>query len=63
MSGEKAAQAEKAETTTQAELRTIGAASPIFQMIAGADTPDGAVCGIDGVCVVPDTSSTPSSSK
>ena len=54
---------EKATQDTQTELRTIGAASPIFQMIAGVDTPDGAVCGIDGVCAVPDTSSTSSTTK
>ena len=39
-------------------LETIGRSSPVFTMIGGVDTADGAVCGVDGVCVVPGDSST-----
>ncbi|MCU1475610.1 MAG: hypothetical protein JWQ64_303 [Subtercola sp.] len=45
-------------SAAETDLRTIAAMSPVFQMIGGVDTPDGAVCGIDGVCVVPGESST-----
>jgi hypothetical protein len=44
-------------SAAETDLRTIAATSPVFQMIGGVDTPDGAVCGIDGVCVVPGESS------
>ncbi|MCU1482024.1 MAG: hypothetical protein JWQ19_2810 [Subtercola sp.] len=47
---------------TIASLTKIGQSSPVFTMIGGVDTPDGAVCGIDGVCVVPGESSTTASS-
>ncbi|UFS60151.1 hypothetical protein [Subtercola endophyticus] len=43
---------------TKVTVTKIGQSSPVFTMIGAVDTPDGAVCGIDGVCVVPGESST-----
>ncbi len=50
-------------TAASDDLRTIASASPIVQMLGGVDTPDGAVCGIDGVCVEPESSSTAQTAK
>ncbi|GGF24642.1 hypothetical protein [Subtercola lobariae] len=35
------------------KVQAVGFASPVFQMLGAVDGPEGAVCGIDGVCDVP----------